>query len=42
VLWGKNLTNNQTIIQRPNVASVLEAYTVVPLTVGLTVSKEFR
>jgi outer membrane receptor protein involved in Fe transport len=42
VLWGKNLTNNQTIIQRPNVASVLAAYTVVPLTVGLTVSKEFR
>jgi len=42
VLWGKNLTNNQTIIQRPNVASVLEAYTVVPLTVGITISKQFR
>lgn len=41
-LWGKNLANNQTIIQRPNVASVLEAYTVAPLTVGVTITKQLR
>ena len=41
-LWGKNLANSQSIIQRPNVASVIEAYTVPPLMIGLTVTKQFR
>jgi outer membrane receptor protein involved in Fe transport len=41
-LYGKNLLNNQTIIQRPNVASIVEGYTVRPLTVGLNVAKQFH
>jgi iron complex outermembrane receptor protein len=41
-LYGKNLANNQTIIQRPNVASIVEGYTVRPLTIGLNVAKQFR
>jgi hypothetical protein len=41
-LYGKNLLNNQTIIQRPNVADVAEGYTVRPLTIGLTLAKQFR
>ena len=41
-LYGKNLLNNQTIIQRPNVASIVEGYTVRPLTVGLNIAKQFR
>jgi iron complex outermembrane recepter protein len=42
LVFGKNLANNQTIIQRPNVASVVEGYTVRPLTIGLSISKQFR
>jgi iron complex outermembrane receptor protein len=41
-LYGKNLLNNQTIIQRPNVADVYEGYTVRPLTIGLNIAKQFR
>lgn len=41
-LYGKNLANNQTIIQRPNVADVYEGYTVRPLTIGLNIAKQFR
>jgi outer membrane receptor protein involved in Fe transport len=41
-LYGKNLLNNQTIIQRPNVASVVEGYTVRPLTIGVNIAKQFR
>jgi outer membrane receptor protein involved in Fe transport len=41
-IFGKNLTNNQTIIQRPNIASVVEGYTVRPLTIGLNIAKQFR
>jgi iron complex outermembrane receptor protein len=41
-IFGKNLTNNQTIIQRPNIASVVEGYSVRPITIGLSVSKQFR
>jgi hypothetical protein len=41
-LYGKNLANNQTIIQRPNVADVYEGYTVRPLTIGLNIAKQFH
>ena len=41
-LYGKNLTNNQTIIQRPNVADIYEGYTVRPMTIGVNVAKQFR
>jgi hypothetical protein len=42
VSGGKNRAHSQSIIQRPNVASVIEAYTVPPLMIGLTVTKQFR
>jgi outer membrane receptor protein involved in Fe transport len=41
-LYGKNLANNQTIIQRPNVADVYEGYAVRPLTIGINIAKQFR
>ena len=41
-LWAKNLAHNQSIIQRRNVAEILEAYTLPPLMIGLTVTKQFR
>ena len=41
-LYGKNLANNQTIIQRPNVADIYEGYTVRPMTIGINVAKQFR
>jgi iron complex outermembrane recepter protein len=41
-LYGKNLLNNQTIIQRPNVAGLNEGYTVRPLTIGINIAKQFR
>jgi outer membrane receptor protein involved in Fe transport len=41
-IYAKNLLNNQSIIQRPNVADLSEGYTVRPLTIGLNVSKQFR
>lgn len=40
-LYGKNLANDSTIIKSPTIADVTEAYTVMPLTVGLKVSKQF-
>jgi outer membrane receptor protein involved in Fe transport len=40
-LFAKNLANDQTIIQRPQVNSVIEGYTVQPLTVGLSFAHQF-
>lgn len=37
-LFVKNLTNNDTIIQRPNVQSVEEGNRLVPRTIGVTLS----
>jgi len=36
-LYAKNLANNHTIIQRPEINTVVEAYTVRPRTIGLNV-----
>jgi iron complex outermembrane recepter protein len=41
-LFGKNLANNQTIIQRPQINTVIEGYTVRPLTVGLSAKYKFE
>ena len=41
-LWGKNLANSQSIIQRPNIASVIEAYILTPVMISVTVTKQFR
>ena len=35
-LYVKNLLNNETIIQRPEINTVTEGYTVHPRTIGLT------
>jgi len=35
-LYAKNLFNNETIIQRPEINTVTEGYTVHPRTIGLT------
>jgi len=40
-LFAKNLFNNDTIIQKPEINTVVEAYTVRPLTVGMTVKYKF-
>jgi iron complex outermembrane recepter protein len=40
-LYAKNLFDDSTIIQRPKINTVIEGYTVRPLTVGVTVSKQF-
>jgi hypothetical protein len=40
-LYGKNITNNTTIIQRPEINTVFEGYTVRPVTVGLTARYRF-
>ncbi len=40
-LYAQNLLDNKTIIQRPIINSVTEAYTLRPLTVGVQVSKRF-
>ena len=40
-LFATNLTDNKTILQRPVINSVVESYTLRPLTVGLTVTKHF-
>lgn len=37
-VFAKNLFNNDTIIQRPNVQSVSEGYRLVPRTIGINVS----
>jgi outer membrane receptor protein involved in Fe transport len=39
-LYAKNLNNNQTILQRPSVQSVVEAYRLRPRTIGLTLSAD--
>jgi hypothetical protein len=40
-VYAKNALNNQTIIQRPEVNTVFEGYTVRPLTVGVTAKLKF-
>ena len=40
-LYARNLLDNKTIIQRPIINSLTEAYTLRPLTVGLNVTKKF-
>jgi len=40
-LYAKNLSDDRTIIQRPEINTVIEGYTVRPLTVGLTVKVPF-
>jgi outer membrane receptor protein involved in Fe transport len=37
-LYGKNLTNDQTILQRPSIQSVVEAYRLRPRTFGLAMT----
>jgi hypothetical protein len=34
-IFGKNLTNDRKIIQSPEVNTLVEGYTVHPLTVGM-------
>jgi iron complex outermembrane receptor protein len=41
-LYAKNLANDRTIIQQPEVNTVFEAYTVRPRTVGLTLKLRFN
>ena len=40
-LYGQNLTNNKTIIQRPSINFVEEGYLLRPLTVGVRASVHF-
>ena len=40
-LFGKNLGNDQAVLQRPTINTVIEGYTLRPRTVGLSVSKHF-
>ena len=40
-LYAKNLANNNTLIKTPEIAGLVEGYTVQPLTVGLRVEKQF-
>jgi iron complex outermembrane receptor protein len=40
-LFAKNLLDDQTTIQRPQIDTVIEGYTVRPLTVGINVAKQF-
>jgi outer membrane receptor protein involved in Fe transport len=40
-LFAKNLLGNDTIIQRPQINTVIEGYTVRPLTAGINVAKQF-
>jgi len=37
-LFAKNLRNEQTIIQRPNLQSVNRGYTLTPRTIGVSAS----
>ena len=41
-MYAKNLLNDSTIIREPTIASVTEAYTVRPLTIGLRVQKKIQ
>jgi outer membrane receptor protein involved in Fe transport len=40
-LYGKNLLNDQTIIQSPEINTVVEGYTVHPRVIGVTLKGEF-
>jgi outer membrane receptor protein involved in Fe transport len=40
-VFAKNLLNDHTIIQSPTVNSLVEGYTVQPLTIGLRVNRSF-
>jgi iron complex outermembrane recepter protein len=40
-LFAKNLRNEQTIIQRPNLQSVNRGYTLTPRTIGISASLKF-
>jgi outer membrane receptor protein involved in Fe transport len=40
-VFGTNLTNNRTIIQRPNLQFVNRGYPLQPLTVGLSIADSF-
>jgi iron complex outermembrane receptor protein len=40
-LFAKNLLNNDTIIQSPTINSLVEGYSVQPMTAGLRVTKKF-
>lgn len=40
-LYAKNLLNDKTIIQRPQINSVIEGYTVRPLTIGIKARYHF-
>jgi hypothetical protein len=40
-VYGKNLTDDRTIIQRPLINNLVEGYAVRPLTVGLSIAKRF-
>jgi len=37
----KNLTNDQTILQRPTTNTVVEGYTLRPRTIGIMASAKF-
>lgn len=41
-LYAKNLADDRTIIQRPEINTVVEGYTVRPLTVGVTAKYRFN
>jgi hypothetical protein len=41
-LYAKNLLDDQTIIQRPTIDTVVEGYTVRPLTVGVNATFKFN
>src|SRR5205823_11951062 len=40
-LFVKNLTNTQTVLQKPSIQSVTEAYYLRPRTIGVTASADF-
>jgi iron complex outermembrane recepter protein len=40
-IFGKNLSNNDKVIQRPNVQGVNEGYRLRPMTIGVSVSGKF-
>jgi iron complex outermembrane receptor protein len=40
-IFAKNLLNDQTLIREPTVASVIEGYTVPPMTFGIQARKSF-
>jgi outer membrane receptor protein involved in Fe transport len=40
-IYGKNLTNNQKVIQHPSLLSVSQGYTLRPMTVGVSLGAKF-